>query len=42
MDFGGQKAEKEGYSSTLKKPLFKAKNADFAAKKASFKKTVGE
>lgn len=32
MDFDGQKDEKEVYSSTLKKTLVKAKNADFAAK----------
>ena len=42
MDSDGQKAEKEVYSGTLKKTLFKAKNAGFAAKKQALKKTVGE
>ena len=41
MDFDGQKDEKEVYSSTLKKTLFKAKNADFAAKKQARKKLLG-
>ena len=41
MDFDGQKAEKEVYSNTLKKTLFKTKNAAFAAKKQAAKKLLG-
>lgn len=42
LDFDGQKPEKEIYSSTLKKTLFMAKTADFAAKTQTPKKTFGE